>query len=133
MNLSSLGLLEDALNPLDISYMFLSVTIAFIFSRGFMIFILVGVYDFRRRKLLLAQCSALVSHVDKKNFCMKLNIYKIDITNVSSVLSWYHMRSAFLDFGKRYTLRIFLYTSLILPVCVCVIVGLFLMLFDVIG
>ena len=133
MNLGAWGIFEDALNPMDMMYMIMNIMISFMMCRAFFVFILVGVYDFSRRRLMMAQCSALVSHIDFRDLCVNFDVGKIDLTNVNTILSWYHMRAAFLDFGKRYTLRIFLYTSLILPVCLLVILGLFLMVFGVVG
>ena len=133
MNLSILENLEDLFNFADIVYIFINIFISFFLSRGFLTFILVGVYDFSRRKLMMAQCSALISHIDNKFLYLDRNMARLDLTNIPTILSWYHMRAAFLDFGKRFTLRVFLYTSLILPVCLLVIVALFLMVFKVIG
>ena len=133
MNLGAWGFFEDILNPLDLLYIGMNAVISFMYCRGFFLFILTGVYDFSRRKLMMAQCSALVSHIDNKYLYLDRNIGKLDLTNISTILAWYHMRAAFLDFGKRYTLRVFLYSSLILPVCLLVIVGLFLIMFNVLG
>ena len=43
------------------------------------------------------------------------------------------MRRSFLDFGKRYTLRVFLYTSFVLPMSIGVIVVIILQMFQVIS
>ena len=118
---------------MDLTYIIMNILVSLLLSRTFLTFILAGVYDFRRRKLMMAQCSALISHVDNKYLYLDRNMAKLDLTHVSTILSWYHMRAAFLDYGKRFTLRLFLYTSLIFPVCLLVIVVLFLMVFDVIG
>lgn len=99
----------------------------------FIKFILVGYYDFNRKKKLQAQCTALISNVDEKYLEMEGCRPKLDILNIQTVMSWYYMRKAFLDFGRRYTVRVFLYFSLVFPVCLLSIILVFLMMFDVIG
>lgn len=114
-------------------YMIMLMPNTYLYCRGFLLFILVGVYDFSRKKLLLAQCTALISRVDNVYLKMNDEYPRLDMSDANTVLSWYCMRSAFLDFGKRFTLRVFLYSSLALPVCLIVIIVIIAMTFGIVG
>lgn len=119
---------------LEILYIFYSLLLAFYFSRVFLLFIQSGVEDFKRKKILMAQCTGLISRVDRKFLLIGKNCApKLNVNDSGTIMSWYYMRRCFLDFGKRYSLRIFLYTSLTLPISVGVIVIIILQMFKVIG
>ena len=114
-------------DPLEIVYTLMSLFKSYASSTQFVKFIAAGLYDYKRKRMLMAQCSGMISKVDRKHLLFnKTERPLIDISDPMSLLSWYYMRRAFLDFGKRYTRRIFLYASLILPVCITIIVLLFL-------
>lgn len=118
----------------ELFYICFSFLVSFYFSRGFLLFIQSGVEDFKRKKLLMAQCTGLISRVDRKFLLIGVNCFpKLDINDSNTIMSWYYMRRSFLDFGKRFTIRVFLYTSLILPLAVGVIVIIILQMFKVIG
>lgn len=113
-------------DPVEILYINLSMIIAYISSHQIVSFIAAGVYDFKRKKLLMAQCSALISKTDQKYlFYCSLPKPELDLNDPLTVISWYYLRRAFLNFGQRYTNRVFLYVSLLFPVCILTIVMLF--------
>lgn len=122
------------MSGLEMFYIIYSVITSYFFSRAFLMFIQSGVEDFKRKKLLMAQCTGLISRVDRKYLLIGVDCYpKFNMNDPNTIMSWYYMRRCFLDFGKRYTLRIFLYASLILPMAVCVVIVIVLQMFNVIG
>jgi hypothetical protein len=82
--------------------------------------------------VLMANCSALISNVDVKKSVLGPCLPKLDMKDPETVIAWYYLRSIFLNFGRRFTVRIFWYCSLFLPVCLAIIVLIFLQLFHVI-
>ena len=114
------------LNFIYIIYSVVSALVAFIHCDAILRFLLTGTYDFRRKKLLMDECSALIT-VDSVLEGV------LDLEDSSTVQSWYFLRRAFLDFGRKFTLRIFLYFSLILPLCIFIILLLILQIFNVVG
>ena len=125
---------SSEVNPFEIVYMIVSIYKAFISSKQFVTFIYTGVYDFRRRIMLMAQCSAIISNVDQKLLYFKeIDKPQLDFNDPTTILAWYLLRRAFLDFGKRYTLRVFLYASLIFPLCIGSVIIVLLQTNKVIG
>ena len=121
-------------DPFEIIYTFLSAYKAYIASSQFVMFIAAGLYDFKRKRMLMAQCTGVISRVDHKYLLFKgTDMPEMDLTDPATILNWYHLRRTFLDFGRRYTLRVFLYASLVFPVCVSVVVMLLLQLSGIIG
>ena len=118
----------------QVMFIIYSVGMCFYISKKFLLYIQAGVEDFKRKILLMAQCTGLISRVDRKLLLVGKDCSpKLDINDPRTIMNWYYMRRTFLDFGKRYTLRVFLYTSLILPMSVGVIVIIILQMFNVIG
>ena len=93
-------------------------------SRAFLLFITTALYDFKRKNKFMQECFKMIS--TKQEF-------SLDMNDELSLLSWYYLRRGILDFGKRYTLRVFMYISLILPVCLSIILILLLQVFGVVG
>ena len=122
------------LNAFEIAYTLLSVYKGYTDSSQLVKFIAAGLYDFKRKRMLMAQCTGLISKVDHKFSLFKnTDMPQMDFTNSATILNWYHLRRTFLDFGKRYTLRVFLYASLILPLCISVVAMLILQVTGIIG
>jgi hypothetical protein len=114
---------------IEIIYIFISSIKSFYGASHFIKFIAAGLYDFKRKKMLMAQCTGLISKVDHKHMVFKGdNKPELDLHDPMTILAWYCLRRTFLDFGKRYTKRVFMYASLVFPVCIAVIVILFLQL-----
>ena len=128
------GIQSIKADPLEIIYIAFSAFKAYSASTQFVMFISAGLYDYKRKKMLMAQCTGLISRVDHKYMLFKDNERpELNLKDPLTILSWYYLRRSFLDFGKRYTLRIFMYSSLIFPVCIAVIIVLFLQLFGIVG
>jgi hypothetical protein len=107
-------------DPFEIVFYILSFPTALFCCYTFLSFLGVGAIDFKRRKFLLEICSAMIySEYDDR---FNIDRAKLDMREAGTVESWYILRTSFLDFGRRYTQRIFLYASLILPVSLVVIV-----------
>lgn len=124
------GLSGFRADPFEIIYTIISSLKAYIASVQFVKFIAAGLFDFKRKRTLMAQCTGLISKVDQKFLLVKGDKKKpkIDLNDPLTVLSWYYLRRSFLDFGKRFTLRVFLYASLVLPICITVVLVLLLQL-----
>lgn len=131
MRIYEFGIEVYSPDPFEVIYYIISMPIGIINCYAFLTFLGLGVIDFRRRKMLMAICSAAID----KHYEDKLNLEqaKFDMRDKLTVESWYILRSCFLDFGRRYTHRIFLYASLILPVCILVIILILLEMINVIG
>lgn len=98
-----------------------------------MLFVYVGVFDFRRKIKLMGQCSAMISDTEiKDSFTYEFDVPLLDMQDSRTVESWYAMRVAFLDFGRKYTYRIFLYASLVMPLCIVMIAFVILQMLNVI-
>jgi hypothetical protein len=80
----------------------------------------------------MANCSASISNVDMKKSVLCRELPKLDMKDPETTIAWYYMRSIFLNFGRRFTVRIFWYCSLVLPICIAIFVLIFLQLFNVI-
>ena len=63
------------------------------------------VHDFSRKKRLLSYCTGLYVQSTPGIIALK-KVTRLDMEDVKTILAWYYMRSAFLDFGKRFTLRV---------------------------
>ncbi|CAG9315563.1 unnamed protein product [Blepharisma stoltei] len=117
----------------EIFYVFYSLYLAYHVAKVFIKYIITGIVDMRRKKFLMSQISALISK--RETYCKILKEYKIprlDFNDIRTIDSWYTMRTAFLDFGKRYTYRIFIYASLIFPLCTLIISFLIIQFFGMI-
>jgi hypothetical protein len=121
------------LDPVEIIYTVHSLFKGYISSVQFVKFIAAGLYDYNRKKILMAQCTGLISKVDKKLLLFGKKGPELDLDDPMTILSWYYLRRIFIDFGRRYTLRVFLYASLILPVGIIVVFILFLQLVGIVG
>ncbi|CAG9322354.1 unnamed protein product [Blepharisma stoltei] len=118
-------------DPLFIIFAIWSSFMNFRLSYGFILFIYIGVFDFRRKKMLMDQCSTMIS--DKEiigTFSYEHNTPLLNMQDPRTVESWYSMRQAFLDFGRKYTYRIFLYAGLVLALCFVILVFVLLQLFS---
>lgn len=114
----------------EIIYTTYSLLMCWLVSTRFLTYIIVGVVDVKRKMFLMEQCSAFITSRESNNsFLEYYKIPRFDMSDVKTIDSWYTMRTAFIDLGRRYTYRIFIYTSLILPLCVFTIVILILQLF----
>ena len=121
-------------DPVEIVYTLHSFFKGYISSIQFVKFVAAGVYDYKRKRMLLAQCTGLISKVDRKLLFFDDKIKPLlDMNDKMTILSWYYLRRTFLDFGRKYTLRVFLYASLILPICIFIIIVLFLQVIGIIG
>ena len=121
-------------DPFEIIYTIVSSYKAYTASSQFVMFIAAGLYDFKRKRMLMAQCTGVISKVDHKYLLFKgTDIPEVDLTDPASILNWYHLRRTFLDFGRRYTLRVFLYASLVFPLCISVVLLLLLQFCGIIG
>ena len=128
------GLSGFRADPFEIIYTIFSGIKAYKTSSKFAMFIAAGVYDFKRKWTLMAQITAIISKVDHKYLLFKgKDIPELDLTDPAIILNWYHLRRTFLDFGRRYTLRVFLYASLVFPVCFFVVVMLLLQFTGIVG
>lgn len=107
-------------DPYEIVLYILSLPTGLFCCYTFLSFLGIGAIDFQRRKMLLEICSAVISSEYEDSF--NIENAKLDMREAGTVESWYILRTSFLDFGRRYTQRIFLYASLILPLCLLVIV-----------
>ena len=107
--------------------------ISLLFTRAFLSFILAGVYDFKRKKLLMSQCTSILSAADAALFLLQGNKHTLDTNHPQSLLAWYNLRRVFLEFGRRFTLRVFLYASLVVPVCIAALLVIFLMVLQVVS
>lgn len=105
---------------------------SFILSRAIFGYFLVGITDFKRKLMMMRQCSSLISQTDAK-YSLIQGLPLLDLTDPCTVHAWYIMRRAFLSFGKRFTLRNFLYISMVLPPSVSVVLLLYMQLFGVIS
>ena len=94
----------------EIVYMGMSAFYTYGFCSIFLKINLVGIYDFSRKMMLMAQCTSMISNVDAKYSYLDDHPL-LDLEDIRTILSWYYMRNTFLDFGKRYTLRIFMNAS----------------------
>jgi hypothetical protein len=113
-------------------YIAVSCAVCFILGRILFMYIFIGKVDFDRKAMLMRQCSALISQTDSKFLLIK-GLPQLDMQDPSTVQAWYFMRRVFLSFGKRYTMRTFLYISILLPPCVGLVVLLYLQLFGVVS
>lgn len=121
-------------DPVEIIYTLKSLFKGYISSTQFVKFIAAGLYDFKRKRLLMAQCTSLICTTDRKySVLQNSNKHMLDTSDAETMLSWYCLRRSFLDFGRRYTLRVFLYASLLLPICIAIIVILFLQILGLVG
>ncbi|CAG9333668.1 unnamed protein product [Blepharisma stoltei] len=93
----------------------------------FLMFIYVGVVDFKRKRTLIDECTALISDLDIKGTSVfDHNIPNADMYDLRTIDAWYTLRVVFLDFGRKYTYRIFAYSSLVFPLTF-VMIALFLL------
>lgn len=81
---------------------------------------------------MLNHLTGIISSVGRSKLLIK-NLPRIKLNDRMSLYTWYYTRRALLDFGKRYTLRIFLYASLFFPVVILVITLMALQFFKLIG
>lgn len=103
---------------------------------GFMVwamvsFIVVGIVDFQRKRWLMSQCSALISDFDR--ILLLENLPKVDLGEIRSIYGWYYTRRAFLDFGRRFSNRVHIYASAILPILLCAVVFILLQVIGVLS
>lgn len=75
-------------------------------------FILVGQVHFRRKLFYMKMMSALIDP-DKKDekFIYAHFLPTLDITSHTNIINWMTLRTACLDFGKKYSTRISIYCS----------------------
>lgn len=104
------------LEPFPIFYSILCTYGAFYYSWFILRILALSIYDFRRKRLLLAQCSSFISPNEEMKCLFMTSLPKLVLENPDTMDSWYILRSVFLDFGRRFTLRIYLYISIMLPV-----------------
>lgn len=77
-----------------------------------MTFILVGLVDFRRKLFYMKMMSAAIDPDIKESEFIAANFLPtLDFTNSNNIFRWLALRSSLLDFGKKYTKRIFIYVS----------------------
>ena len=106
--------------------MFFCLANSWFFVRSYLFWILIGVLDFKRKVVLMANCSAIISNTDLKYLVLDKTLSKLDMNDSETILAWYHLRNTFLNFGKRFTLRIFAYSGMMLPVCLAIVLILIL-------
>jgi hypothetical protein len=122
------------IDPVEIIYVGFSCIKAYVASTQFVSFIAAGLYDFKRKKLLMTQCMGLISRLNPKETIFDCKVQpRIDLNDPVTVMTWYYLRRSFLDFGKRYTLRVFMYASLVFPVCIVIVIILVLQLIGIVG
>lgn len=79
------------------------------------------------------QSTGFISKTEvEDSFLAYYNFPMLDVRDPLTLESWYRMRVAFLDFGRKYTYRIFLYASLILPLSTVMVCLLLLQVFNVV-
>ena len=113
--------------------MFFCIVNSWWFSRTYLLWIYVGTVDFKRKLILMANCSAIISNSDLKYLVLDKSLSKLDMNDSETILSWHLLRNTFLIFGKRFTARIFAYAGLMLPVCLAIVLILILQLANVIS
>ena len=101
------------------------------FAAALLNFIVVGIVDFQRKRWLMSQCSGLISDCDR--MLLVEHLPKIDLSDVRSIYGWYYTRRAFLDFGRRFSNRIHVYASTILPILLIAVVFIVLQMLGVIS
>ncbi|CAG9320426.1 unnamed protein product [Blepharisma stoltei] len=117
-----------------VAYAVFSMIISFIFTNRFLLYIYVGIVDMKRRKFLMKQCAALISCQElDRSFPKEYRLPSLDFTDLRTIDSWYNMRAACLDFGRTYTHRTFVYSSLVLPLCIFIILGIILQFFGAVN
>ncbi|CAG9324460.1 unnamed protein product [Blepharisma stoltei] len=99
-----------------------------------LMFVYIGICDFRRKKIMIDECTAMISDIDIKDTVWFVrNFPSADMHDLRTIESWYTLRTASLDFGRKFTYRIFAYSSFVLPLS-CAMVALFLLqAFGIIG
>ena len=101
------------------------------FGFALLTFIIVGIVDFQRKRWLMSQCSGLISDYDR--ILVMENLPRIDLSDVRSIHGWYYTRRAFLDFGRRFSNRIHLYASVIVPILLIAVVFILLQMLGVLS
>jgi hypothetical protein len=109
----------------------LSLFFNWYFMYAMLNFIVVGIVDFQRKRWLMSQCSALISDYDR--ILLLESLPKIDLSDVRSIQGWYYTRRAFLDFGRRFSNRIHVYASVILPILLIAVVFIVLQMLGIIS
>lgn len=94
-------------------------------------FIVVGIVDFQRKRWLMSQCSALISDFDR--ILQLERLPKVDLSDIRSIYGWYYSRRAFLDFGRRFSNRVHIYASAIVPILVIAVVFILLQMLGVLS
>jgi hypothetical protein len=110
----------------EIFFALFSVKLSQFFWWAFLLFVYIGWVDFNRKLVLLANWSGIISNVKTKSLVLGRHLPKLDMKNPETIIAWYSLRSIFLHFGRRFTVRIFWYWSWIVPVWLAVIVVVFL-------
>jgi uncharacterized membrane protein len=95
-------------------------------------FIMIGVTDFKRKLFFQKAMTALINPERSltSTFCKKI-IPCINLVDVHSIRRWIYLRKLSLDFGKRFTYRIFVFCSIYLTLYGILSVIFTLVFFDI--
>ncbi|CDW75954.1 UNKNOWN [Stylonychia lemnae] len=77
-------------------------------------FVAAGHVDFQRRYNMMKSVSALITPF-KDNYDIKFQIFPtINLVSKESLHAWFQLRCCVMDFGRKYMMRIFMYSSVFL-------------------
>eukprot|EP00347_Sterkiella_histriomuscorum_P009873 403339548 len=78
------------------------------------LFVFAGFVDFQRRFLMMKSVGALLNPF-KESYDVKYQIFPtINLASKESIYTWFLLRQCVMDFGKKYMMRVFMYSSVFL-------------------
>eukprot|EP00347_Sterkiella_histriomuscorum_P018466 403345412 len=96
------------------------------------LFVIAGYVDFQRRYLMMKSVGALLNPF-KDNYDVKYQIFPtINLASKESIFTWFQLRQCVMDFGKKYMMRIFMYSSVFLGMYLFLMAALILSFFGII-
>ena len=96
-----------------------------------MLFLNIGVIDFKRKLFYMKILQSMISVEKDDKFAFSTHFPTLNITWVKNLGSWVWLRQAWMDLGKKYTIRIHMYLSVFLGFYLLFLTFMLLVFFDV--
>ena len=103
------------INAADIMIYFSLIMINFLIHYLNLTFLIVGIVDFRRKLFYMRMMSIIIDPNSRDDELLESHFLPtLNFIEANNLMRWFVLRKACLDFGRKYTTRIFIYCSVFL-------------------
>ena len=106
--------------------MFCDLVYGLLIYRLNIFFLLFGLHDFQRKKVMSKIISSLINPDKKRTQPYTKNFGTLNLADSQTIQSWLNIKLCLFDFGKKFSLRVQLYSSFILIINIFLGVRIFL-------